>query len=164
MKRFIGLFAILAAVLLLASCAGTGRVVKEETEEKVATTEIIYGDDYCTYVVEGNKACIEISSNPTTGYQWFVTDVSSNLSLVENEYTAHETKKPIVGAGGFNTIVFKALAEGEGEATLVYKRNWEGGETGEIYSVSIQVSKGEFGKLVIDSIDLTLTEDLVVTV
>lgn len=102
----------------------------------------------------GNKApqtaVITVSSNPTTGYSWQVTqteelfDITSEFTQGTPAGTAEEspqgdpestavtdsTENPaadvaLVGAGGTETITLTPKAKGKTEVTLAYAREWE---------------------------------------
>jgi len=66
---------------------------------------------------------LELGSNPTTGYDWYI---KSNSGLtVEQEYVPKVTDPGICGAGG--TAVFRMTAETPGEYSIVlsYERSFE---------------------------------------
>ena len=63
------------------------------------------------------------------------------VELVKSEYEMGKgAKQGLVGAGGTELFQFKALKPGKTEITLVYKRPWVGGETGEtkVFTVNIK--------------------------
>jgi inhibitor of cysteine peptidase len=69
----------------------------------------------------GNEFKIIIDSNPTTGYHWeIVGKLDSNVvEFVSKDYKS--TSNPnLVGGGGVDTFVFKALKAGETKITLGY--------------------------------------------
>jgi inhibitor of cysteine peptidase len=70
------------------------------------------------------EVLVSLEANPTTGYIWAVdSDVDSSLWLVgEIEF---ESESNLAGAGGMQTLQFKALAPGEGDLTLIYHRPFE---------------------------------------
>jgi predicted secreted protein len=69
----------------------------------------------------GNEFKIIIDSNPTTGYHWeIIGELDVNvIEFVSKEYKS--TSNPnLVGGGGVDTFVFKALKAGETHITLGY--------------------------------------------
>lgn len=69
-----------------------------------------------------DRVVIELKSNPTTGYNWYVSDVSDNISIFSSGYAA-ESKK--IGGGGKYRIILKPSKPGRGMVNLEYKRIWE---------------------------------------
>lgn len=84
---------------------------------------------FCTEnVIEtkvGNKFKIELKSNPSTGYQWQLEKpLDKNfVKLVSSNYFHSNT--PLIGAGGKEVWVFKAIKKGETVISLKYVRSWE---------------------------------------
>ena len=80
-------------------------------------------------VAKGEEFTIILDSNPTTGYSWRLAQPLDGkiLALVGSEYLqpTPSGKTPIVGAGGKDLWVFKALAQGNAEISLEYVRAWE---------------------------------------
>lgn len=83
------------------------------------------------------KFAIKFSSNPTTGYNWYLLNLEESsksslfsfLNLDENgggEYVPSPIPKKIVGNGGNTFFVLESSEEGTGEVELifVYKRIW----------------------------------------
>jgi inhibitor of cysteine peptidase len=109
---------LIATALTVAGCIG------------VAQT---YTDPGQTVNIGANQEfIIALGSNPTTGYSWQASYDETRLELVggKSEYK-EEAKEGVVGAGGIEYFRFKALKAGQTEITMVYKRPWAGGETGE---------------------------------
>jgi inhibitor of cysteine peptidase len=71
----------------------------------------------------GQEFIINLSSNPTTGFDWECTSVYEWIQLLGKTYQADNTG--LIGSGGTDSFTFKA--HGNGTATLVftYKRSWE---------------------------------------
>jgi inhibitor of cysteine peptidase len=76
---------------------------------------------------------IQLKSNPTTGYSWFLRGYNSELiQPIKHQFQAPDTK--LVGAPGFELWTFKVKAAGfvVPQQTLirfVYARPWESAET-----------------------------------
>ena len=75
----------------------------------------------------GEEFTITLDSNPTTGYQWKLSDnfTEGIVKLVKSEYVAPETE--MRGAGGQEVWTFKALEPGETTVEMEYVRPWETG-------------------------------------
>jgi inhibitor of cysteine peptidase len=73
----------------------------------------------------GQEFAITLRSNPTTGYQWQLVDLSDAdiVKLVGSEYKGPEAER--VGAGGEEVWSFQATGQGETSVSLVYVRPWE---------------------------------------
>ena len=69
---------------------------------------------------------IALGSNPTTGYSWQEEHDKANLEFVKKDYRADDnTGKQLVGSGGTEFFVFKALNAGQTRITFTYRRPWE---------------------------------------
>jgi len=71
---------------------------------------------------------IKLESNPTTGYGWHVMDVDESILQAEGgpEMIEPEQKAtPVLGAGGWQVIRYRAKAAGETTITLGYSRSFE---------------------------------------
>ena len=69
----------------------------------------------------GEEFSIILEANPTTGYHWvFVGELDPNVvEFVKNDYTS--TSDPnLVGGGGLDVWIFKAVNTGETRITLGY--------------------------------------------
>ena len=85
---------------------------------------------------------INLESNPTTGYGWFLSDKTNEsiVSLVDSEYIASEKDEKMVGVGGYETFTFKAVSKGETRIILNHERPWEEDtEILETFEVTISV-------------------------
>jgi inhibitor of cysteine peptidase len=73
----------------------------------------------------GERFTIELDGNRTTGYQWQLgTPLEpSLLVLVASEYLPEDRSK--IGAGGRETMTFRAVGRGTATINLVYVRPWE---------------------------------------
>lgn len=71
----------------------------------------------------GETLVIELVSNPTTGYRW---QAVSGQPVVEQLGEARFTpESDRVGAGGVESLRFRAAVPGETQLELVYRRPWE---------------------------------------
>jgi inhibitor of cysteine peptidase len=75
------------------------------------------------HVASGETFAVRLAGNPTTGYTWQASVDSPNLELVGQEF---EPAGEGIGAGGHEVFRFRALAAGETEIVLEYRRPWGG--------------------------------------
>jgi len=79
-------------------------------------------------VMMGHEFKIVLDSNPTTGFQWQLSDPLDEriVTLVGTEYDIPKTPG-VVGAGGKHIWTFKTVGLGQTMITLKYFRPWEKG-------------------------------------
>ena len=108
---------ILISSVLLAACSAAGGA-----ERRVNAPS----DGQVIEVGVGDELVLELAGNPTTGYNWYVTDGDGSILQVqgEPEFTADSSA---IGSGGVLALSFKALAVGETTLSLAYQRAWEVG-------------------------------------
>ena len=75
----------------------------------------------------GQVLVVELDSNVTTGYSWSVAELPGGVLEQDGEavYTQPERNQGLVGAGGVETLRFKAVKAGDGALKLAYRRPWE---------------------------------------
>ena len=73
----------------------------------------------------GFRFTVRMHSNPTTGYGWQLAKPLDEkiVVLVTNDYIHPDTT--LVGAGGNEVWIFKAVGRGQVEIALKYARPWE---------------------------------------
>ena len=73
----------------------------------------------------GKEFAITLDANATTGYQWqFAKPLDESIiQLIRSEYLPDKTE--LVGAGGKQVWVFKALKQGKTAISFKYIRPWE---------------------------------------
>ena len=78
-------------------------------------------------VAVGGTVTLTLESNPTTGFSWNkVEDVDKSiLKLEKNDYKQKSSPAGMVGVGGRNTIVYRALKAGTAKIDLIYMQPWE---------------------------------------
>lgn len=83
------------------------------------------------YIAGGSSVQFAISSNPTTGFSWYI--VSSSLGVVQTEdldgeYTAYKTG--LLGSGGYQTFTLTCTnlcqKHSHTSVSLEYKQPWVG--------------------------------------
>jgi inhibitor of cysteine peptidase len=79
-------------------------------------------------IAVGQNFRIVLDANPTTGYQWQLSEVldERTVILVGSEYDIPRTPG-LVGAGGKQIWTFKAVGQGQTVIVLHYLRSWEKG-------------------------------------
>ncbi len=90
---------------------------------------------------KGQDITITLESNPTTGFDWYISENSKigNLELINKNYKAETTDK--VGVGGEQIFTFKATGKGTANLIIEYKREWEEGKSPEeTFEVNIKVN------------------------
>lgn len=124
--------------LLVTSCASTGKTNKIEGRRytipenlKKIGMEVVTNGDTCT---------ISFDANSTTGYAWeYSLDKDGVIRESTNYYVENEHKEGMVGYGGRQYYIFKAVKTGTTTATFIYRRPWEGGEQAYVATVYFEV-------------------------
>ena len=105
--------ASLSVILCLAACAGDIMNTEPEVQglEGAAPLQTLTNPQGTQSVTlrPGGQVKLLLSSNPTTGYFWYVKpDSSDKLTLLESYYDADPVPEGIVGSGGVQTFLFEA--------------------------------------------------------
>lgn len=67
---------------------------------------------------------VKLDSNPTTGYYWQVELSGSDaVELVSEDYVADPAPEGLVGSGGHQVFVFRALEKGNAKVSFSYERS-----------------------------------------
>lgn len=120
MERFV--IAGVAAVVLLALVVGGGCFVFGQQPTPLAFTGAATTID----VRQGQTFTIDLDANRTTGYQWQLgAPLDPAVALFEGASYSSSGNQP--GAGGRETLTFRALGRGNAQINLVYVRPWETG-------------------------------------
>ena len=152
MKNKVNSFAIVMIALVLIVLAGLVLGFVAGSAEARKKSHELMGDGYYIYCRKGNNAYMELEGNPTTGFDWYVETVPEGLELVSRKYSPSDKSGKLAGAGGISTICFKARAGGVFTVDLVYKRNWEGGETAKVLSLQVSAVKDSKGRIKINGL------------
>jgi len=102
---------LLVALILVAGCGAT--TIKATEENNGGQIELHVGQ----------TLTISLEGNPTTGYTWEAVEFDE--TILEQGETEYKTSSKAVGAGGTETLHFKAVLPGEVPLKLVYHRPWE---------------------------------------
>lgn len=131
MKRLALVSVALATILAAAAGCGPG-VVTLRTEQNGTSVTL----------KTGQTLEVTLPSNPSTGYSWQIASLPACLeSTGESEFES-EAEEGVVGAGGMETLTFKATKAGTGTLELEYKRPWETGvEAQDTFSADVTVSE-----------------------
>ena len=91
----------------------------------LAATTAAFSKENIINVRVGKKVVITLDSNITTGYRWqFVKPVDSKfLMILGLRYIKPDSK--LVGSGGKEEWIFKALKPGKANISIQYVRPWE---------------------------------------
>jgi predicted secreted protein/putative hemolysin len=90
-------------------------------------------------IAQGTKFAVQLKENPTTGFQWNVTQ-SSGLSLVSDDYQINPHTEGMVGVGGIHTWIILAKDTGVQKFSGTYRRSWEpvtGTETSFVVNINV---------------------------
>jgi len=111
----ISLIAVLALGLLLYSRVqlSRGTIILNEKD-----------DGSVIHLNTGQQLQAVLNGNPTTGYNWENATISSNVIKRVGEIEFRPASRAI-GAPGKVTMRFKAMAPGQAELKLIYRRPWE---------------------------------------
>lgn len=94
MKRIIKSLLIIMSIILLSGCTSNNK--------------------------DGEELLIELSSNPSTGYNWTYNISNKDIISIEEDYDDSICEEKIVGCGGYNIYKIKALKKGETTITFTY--------------------------------------------
>ena len=90
----------------------------------------------------GGTVTLTLESNPTTGFSWNkLEDVDKSiLKLEKNDYKQKSSPAGMVGVGGRDTIVYRALKAGKAKIDLIYMQPWEpDSQFNTKYTVTVEV-------------------------
>jgi inhibitor of cysteine peptidase len=109
---------LMALILALALFSGCG------SREHLVTASDNEGE---VRLQNGEALVIRLESNPTTGYSWQVTEIDNAMLVQDGDpaYKQSPGNDGLAGAGGEETIRFKALGSGRTTLMLGYMRPWE---------------------------------------
>lgn len=133
MRRIMFTIAALSAVALLGCSSDSSSDTTSTTEPERSTTTTEASSDDGPVVTEpgpvsldvGGRATLELTANPTTGYQWELAAEpdTSIVTIVSDTYVAPDSSA--MGAGGTQRMVVEGVAPGTTSIDLRYVRPWE---------------------------------------
>lgn len=96
----------------------------------------------------GKQLTIILASNPTTGFSWEYKIADEKLlKFDQDDYqqeslpSTDETAEMMTGVGGADTFTFEGLSEGTTTITFDYAQHWDGGDKGDVTTVTVQTDK-----------------------
>ncbi|MEY2490378.1 MAG: inhibitor of cysteine peptidase [Verrucomicrobiota bacterium] len=93
----------------------------------------------------GKQVRIDLPENPTTGYQWSLSDLKSGvLALKSDDYAPNHPSS--MGGGGIRQFLFEAASPGESKLCLKNMRAWEGEEAA-VKTFTVTVIVGNEGRV-----------------
>ena len=117
--NFIQVLLILSVNLLFACSTSTASSVKNST---VSLTEA--DDKRSIELRQGDKLEIKLPANPTTGYQWELKAVNTDILHPSGE-PEFAPSSNAVGSGGTVTLRFEAIGPGQTKLELIHRRPFE---------------------------------------
>jgi len=85
---------------------------------------------------------IIVNTNPTTGFDWVVSDYDDQvIKVLPFVYQPKSKEKDLCGGGSLADIKIQALKEGKTSFNFRYMRNWEGGEIGDQFKFYVNVDE-----------------------
>lgn len=127
MKNIIGI-GLLTVAALLAGCGGG-------SADELAITEDRNGETLA--LEEGEKFSVELSGNPTTGYEWTVVRIDADfLRLAESAFNADSSA---IGSGGTYVFRFETLQAGDTTLGLAYRRSWETSAADRAFTLALDI-------------------------
>jgi inhibitor of cysteine peptidase len=120
---------VIIIVGLLAACGtikSTGQLTETPKPSPAKSTkqltEADTGRSLELYV--GDKLEVILLGNPTTGFQWEISDIDPSILRTSGE-PDFEPSGNAVGSGGKITMCFEAVRTGQMKLTLIYHRPFE---------------------------------------
>lgn len=92
-------------------------------------------------VMPGQSFALTFNANPTTGYQWFLSNPldSRYLTLLSNEFVPPSSPSR-VGQGGQQVLTFHARKKGMTSIALKYCRPWDDTDCGSFAFTIVDIS------------------------
>ncbi len=103
---------LIVAVLGLTACGSSTVKVGEEANGQ--TIEL----------TTGQKLQIKLVGNPTTGFNWDVSEIDESVIKQSGE-AEYKSDSNLIGSGGMFTYNFEAVQPGVTTLKLIYHRSWE---------------------------------------
>jgi len=90
-------------------------------------------------VKSGERITITLAGNPTTSYNWELSEFDAAMVELVGE-PAYDSDSKLLGGGGAYTFTLKALTPGTTTLKLIYHRSWETDvEPIEVFEVTLNV-------------------------
>lgn len=88
---------------------------------------------------EGERLMIALSGNATTGYEWEIETEPHGGILQGIDGPGYRPSSTLIGAGGTFYFRYEAIAAGQGELTLAYRRPWEAAPPERTFTIIVAV-------------------------
>ena len=131
MKQGIWIGIFLAASLL----AGCG----DGSAENLVITEDRNGETIA--LEKGDGFSVELSGNPTTGYEWTVVRIDADF--VRLEESSYDSDSSAIGSGGTYVFRFETLQAGETTLAFAYRRSWETTASDRTFTLALDIQDPE---------------------
>ena len=128
---------------ILAGLAGAGLALAFGCDDSSADSAAIVVDSSqnggAIALATGATFAVELAGNPTTGYEWTVSQADpAFLRLVESTYAPDSSA---IGSGGLYTFRFETLQPGTTPLTLLYRRSWETTPSDQTFSLTLRIQE-----------------------
>lgn len=117
-----GMILRLCPAVLIAgtSCVMTGFEERKKPDDVVLTRS---ADQGAITVPRGSRIIVALPGNPSTGYQWTISETDE--SLLKPGGSSFQPDRDLPGSGGEYRFAFTAVGPGPVRLRLIYKRAWE---------------------------------------
>jgi inhibitor of cysteine peptidase len=86
----------------------------------------------------GESFEVRLPENPTTGYQWRLSEVDvAKLEVIRDEF--HAPTSPATGASGQHVWVFLAQASGASVLRITYLRRWQSASPAKTFTLDVSI-------------------------
>jgi inhibitor of cysteine peptidase len=134
-RRFVGtLVAVVVAAFAIGGCGDDDEIGFDEFE-------VVTDDDAPVVAERAASFFIELDANPTTGYQWQVSQEPDPVvaRVVSIDYVPDETDEDVVGSGGIVRIEVEAVGVGTTTLGLEYVGPGADAEVAETRRFTVEV-------------------------
>lgn len=127
-QKFTIMIGVVALALLMAACSSS------------STVEVGPSDDGTTVdLSEGDTLEVQLEGNPTTGFNWAVTDTIDTAVLEQDGDPTFDADAELSGSPGVVTLKFKAVGSGSSPLNLEYKAVSGDAAAERTYSLTVNV-------------------------
>lgn len=126
-RRMLIVIGVASFALLMAACSSTDVLGPEDNGSTVD-------------ISEGEVLEIQLAGNPTTGFNWQVTDTLDQSVLTQDGDPEFDAEDESLGSPGVVTLKFKAVGTGTTPLDLEYKAVSGDAPADRTYSLTVNVS------------------------
>lgn len=132
---------LLIATLVIVGCVLAAGCTTQVADPSMTISVTKIGD--INYNI-GDTFSVTLPSNPTTGYDWYVSEELTSKGLsYEKEFILDTASEGLLGAGGSTKWTFTAKEAGEQILSLLYMRNGDDSSVRDVYSDKMIVVAGD---------------------